>query len=308
MARHVIESEAHWHAMRKPNVGGSDVACLFDCGFKTRFQEWHEKKGDLAPEDLADNERVTLGRCLEGGIAAAAQELYGIELEKSNSYFTDDECPGLGATLDYCLLSGREFCPVEVKNASWGQWRDNWITHDDGVVEPPLRYLLQVQTQLACTGATAGMLIALISGDRLVKCDIPRHEEAIAEIRRRVTEFWKSIEAGEEPSPQLPRDLDYMKVVWGAGEGSVDLTGDPDMEPWLEQIAGLRAHIKAFEEEKATIEGRIFAYCKKNGFATVKASAGRVSLKKVPAKKARMVEYKAQPEKTLMRITVAHDE
>ena len=307
MARHVIESEAHWLAMREPNVGGSDVASLLDCGFKTRFQFWNEKKGRLPPEDYSDNERVTLGRCLEAGIARAAEELYGIELEKSNAYYTDDACPGLGATLDYCLLSGRGFCPVEVKNASWGQWRDNWITHEDGTVEPPLRYLLQVQTQLACTGASTGMLIALISGDRLVKCDIPRHEEAIAEIRRRVREFWDSIAEGREPEPNLPRDLEYMKVVWGAGEGSVDLSGDPDMEPWLEQIAALRANIKAFENEKATIEGRVLDYCVKNGYATVKAHAGRVSVKTTPAKKKRMVEYGAQPEKISMRITVAHE-
>jgi predicted phage-related endonuclease len=307
MARQTIHSSEQWHGLRASRIGASEVAALFDCGFQSRFQLWHEKKGDLAHTDYSDNERVVLGRNLEHGIASAAMELHGLELRKADAYFTDDECFGLGATPDYFLIrEGGEY-PAEVKNASWGQWRDNWITHEDGVVEPPLRYLLQVQAQLACTGAAAGLLIALISGDRLVKCEIPRHEEAIAEIRRRVDDFYASIAEDHEPSPQLPRDLEYMKVVWGAGEGSVDLTGDPDMEPWLEQVAGLRGHIKRFEEEKAVIEGRILDYCVKNGFATVKCSAGRVSVKKTPAKDARMVEYKAQPEKITMRITVAHE-
>jgi hypothetical protein len=305
MARQTIHSESQWHELRAKNVGASDVAALFDCGFQSKFQLWHEKRGTLQREDLSDNERVVLGRCLEGGIATAASELYGLNLYKADCYVTDDVTPGLASTPDFFLNDNGVEIPVEVKNASWGAWRDNWIIHEDGAVEPPLRYLLQVQTQLACLNAPRGILIALISGDRIVRCDIPRHQESIGEIRRRVAAFWDSVAEGEEPEAQLPRDLDAMKRVWGAGEGSVDLSGDPDVEGWLNLIADLRATKKRFETDIDITEGHVLKYCVDAGYAAVKCNAGRISVKTRPAKDARMVEYKAQPAKIEMRITAA---
>lgn len=298
-----IENKDHWHALRHTRIGASEVAALFGCGYQTHFELWHEKRGDLEHPDYSDNERIVLGRCLEAGIADAASVLYDYELRKCADYYTDDECPGLGCTPDFFLVrEGGEF-PAEVKNASWGAYQDGWIVHEDGFTEPPLRFSLQVQTQLACTGAAAGLLIALISGDRLVRCEIPRHDQAIAEIRTRVADFWKSIEENREPPAEMPADMAAAKRVWTAGEGNVDLRGDPDMEQWLEQLRELR-HMRARVEADAdVIEGRVLAYCVENRFAAVTANAGRVSCKQREAKPARMVSFKAQPSKVELRIT-----
>src|SRR5215510_3521507 len=116
----------HWHELRRSRVGASEVAALFGCGYQTHFQLWHEKKGDLAHADYTDNERVVLGRCLEDGIAKAARELYGYELLKADGYYTDDECPGLGCTPDYLLNRDGHLYPAEVKNCSWGAFKDHW--------------------------------------------------------------------------------------------------------------------------------------------------------------------------------------
>lgn len=303
--RHAIESTDHWHALRASQIGASEVAALFGCGYQTHFQLWHEKRGDLEHADYGDNERVVLGKCLEAGIADAAHLLYDYELRKADAYFTDDECPGLGATPDYFLVRGGMEFPAEVKNASWGSFKDNWIVHEDGFTEPPLRFSLQVQVQLACTGAAAGLLIALISGDRIVRCEIPRHDEAIAEIRRRVRAFWDSIEHNIEPPAEMPGDLDAAKRVWHTGDGSVDLRGDPDVEGWLEQLAELRAARKKIEADESLIDGRVLAYCTQNQYAAITANAGRISCKTVPAKPAHTVNFKAQPEKLSLRITTS---
>lgn len=303
MARQTIASEVHWHALRAKHVGASEVAALFGCGYQTHFQLWHEKRGDLEHEDFRDNERVILGRCLESGIASAAQQLYGLDLVKADCYITDDTTPGLGSTPDYFTQQDGIQIPVEVKNASWGQWKDNWIIHEDGSVEPPLRYLLQVQTQLACTGANRAILVALISGDRVVRCDIEWHGDAIDEIRRRVREFWASIANDEEPPADFGRDGDAMRQVWTAGEGSIDLTGDPDIEHELETLAELRDGKRRFEGDIDVLEDRLLKYCVDNRYASVRCNAGRISVKNRPAKSARMVEYRAQPAKIEMRVT-----
>jgi predicted phage-related endonuclease len=303
--RHAIENEEHWHSLRLQCVGASEVAALFGCGYQSHFQLWHEKRGDLGHADYSDNERVVLGRCLEDGIAKAAGELFDYKLVRAGAYYTDDECAGLGATPDYFLVrEGGEF-PAEVKNASWGSFKDNWIIHDDGFTEPPLRFQLQVQTQLACTGSAAGLLIALISGDRIVRCEIPRHDKAIAEIRARVGAFWESIENNVEPPAEMPADMDAAKRVWHAGDGNVDLRGDPDIEGWLEQLRELRDVRKRVEADADVIEAKVMAYCIDNRYAAVTANGGRISCKQGKAKPLRMVEFKAQPSKVELRITTA---
>ncbi|HZO54869.1 MAG TPA: YqaJ viral recombinase family protein [Bryobacteraceae bacterium] len=298
-----ICNDSHWHDLRRNRIGASEVGALFGCGYQTKFELWHEKKGDLEHADYSDNERVVLGRCLEEGIAKAASELYGYNLTKATHYYDDDDCPRLGATPDYFLVRGGGEWPAEVKNASWGAFKDNWIIHEDGFTEPPLRFQLQVQTQLACTRANVGLLIALISGDRIVRCEIPRHHEAIVEIRRRVTEFWRTIEANEEPPAEMPADMDAAKRVWRAGDGNVDLTGDPDVEGWLHQIRELRELKKRTEADADVIEGRILSYCVTNHYAAITANGGRVSCKQREAKPAHTRLFKEQPAKIELRIT-----
>ena len=303
--KHAIENETHWHQLRESRIGASEVAALFGCGYQTPFELWHEKRGDLAHPDYTDNERIVLGRCLEEGIAKAASSLFDYPLIKASAYYTDDECNGLGCTPDYFLAREAGEFPAEVKNASWGSFKDDWIVHEDGFAEPPLRFQLQVQTQLACTGAGVGLLIALISGDRLVRCEMPRHDTAIAEIRRRVTEFWTSIEANEEPPAQMPADMDAAKRVWHAGDGQVDLRGDPDVEGWLEQLAELRGVRKRVEADEDVIEAKVMAYCVSNQYAAITANGGRVSCKQTPAKPGEHRWFKPQPSKIQLRVTTA---
>lgn len=299
---HPILNSDHWHSLRHTRIGASEVAALFGCGYQTHFELWHEKRGELEHADYSDNERVVLGRCLEDGIAAAATTLHGYEFRKCDDYYTDDECTGLGATPDYMLVrEGGEF-PAEIKNASWGSFKDNWIIHEDGFTEPPLRFSLQVQVQLACCGAAAGLLVALISGDRLVRCEIPRHDQAIAEIRARVAAFWHSVTNNIEPPAEMPADMDAAKRVWRAGEGNVSLHGDPDVEQWLSQLRDLRDTAKRIDADANVIEGRILSYCITNQFASISANGGRISCRQREAKPARMVHFKPQPARVELRV------
>lgn len=303
--RVVIEDQEHWHALRSQCIGASDVANLFGCGYKSLFQYWHEKHGELAPEDFTDNERVILGRHLEDGIASAAGELYGYKLAKARAHYTDDVTGGLlGATPDYFMDIEDSDTVVEVKNASWGAFKDDWIIHEDGFVECPLRFQLQVQAQLACTGAANGILIALISGDRIVRCFQPRHETAIAAIRDKVMDFHSSLEENREPPADMPQDYDAAKRVWVGGPGQADMRGDTRIETWLASMGELRQTAKAVEADIKKIQGEVLAYCTSNGLASITADGGRISCKWRDPKPEHDKHFKAQPGHHELRITV----
>jgi len=195
-------SNEEWHAARARHIGGSECAALFGQApayALSHYALWHVKAG-LAPPPEVGNERTDWGLRLEAAIAegAAAQESWTI---RKGGYVTDPTTPGLGCTLDYWITQpgpNDTGCAgpglLEIKNADWLQHKRTWT---DG--EPPPHVLLQLQHQAACTGYTWGAVAALIGGNHLEIYRYAARPKLIAEIRRRVTAFWASIDEGRPP-------------------------------------------------------------------------------------------------------------
>lgn len=198
----VVHDSPAWHALRARHVGGSEVAALFDLpvdqrpGYMvTRFALWHIKAGN-APPPHVDSKRPKWGLRLEEIIAEAAAEQCGWHITRGG-YVSDVTTAGLGCTLDYIAASDPEEDgpgALECKNVDWLIHKKSWT--DD---EPPLHILLQHQHQLAATGYTWGAVAALVGGNDLRIYKYKARPKLIAEIRRRVREFWASIDAGQEP-------------------------------------------------------------------------------------------------------------
>lgn len=193
---------AEWHAIRARNIGSSEIAALFDLpddqvpAYMMRpFALWHVKAGK-APSPKVDTPRPKWGLLLEAVIAEAAAEECGWTISKGG-YVTDPTTPGLGCTLDFVIAEDPEEDgpgALEVKNVDWLIHKRSW-TGD----EPPPHVLLQLQHQLAATGYTWGAVAALIGGNEKKIYRYKARPKLIAEIRRRVREFWASIDAGRVP-------------------------------------------------------------------------------------------------------------
>lgn len=190
-----------WHDMRGRHVGSSEIAALFDLApedtpnyAKSRFALYHIKAGN-APPLFVDNPRIKWGVRLEAVIAEAAAEENKWSVQKGG-YFSDVHCPGLGASLDYVIeYDATESGPgvLELKNVDWLIHKRSWGD------EPPPHILLQLQHQLAATGYSWGAVCCLIGGNDLRVYRYKSRPTLIAEIRRRVTDFWRSIAEGREP-------------------------------------------------------------------------------------------------------------
>ena len=195
-----VRDQTHWHELRSQHIGASDVAALFDMSpFTTLWQLWMEKSGNLPPEDLSDNKSVQAGTFLESGIANWAAHRWDMKIEKVVDYYTADDCPGMGASLDFQTDGGH---PVEIK---WSAHGDGWEYEGDTITCAPDNYVLQVLHQMACTDAEYGWLIALIRNEpRRMK--VPRSGEIISKIKSHVAKFWDSVRAGEEPPVDFDKD------------------------------------------------------------------------------------------------------
>ena len=195
-----VRDQTHWHELRSQHIGASDVAALFDMSpFTTLWQLWMEKSGKLPPEDLSDNKSVQAGTFLESGIANWAAHRWDMKIEKVVDYYTADDCPGMGASLDFQTDGGH---PVEIK---WSAHGDGWEYEGDTITCAPDNYVLQVLHQMACTDAEYGWLIALIRNEpRRMK--VPRSEEIISKIKSHVAKFWDSVSCGAEPPVDFDKD------------------------------------------------------------------------------------------------------
>jgi predicted phage-related endonuclease len=199
---HYPHDSVEWHAIRAKNIGGSEISALFDLPddqvpayMMRRFALWHVKAGN-APSPPVDGVRPKWGLRLEAVIADAVAEEHGWEVIKGG-YATDPATPGLGCTLDFVIASDTEEDgpgALETKSIDWLIHKRSWT--DD---EPPPHVLLQLQHQLAATGYSWGAVAALVGGNDLRLYRYKARPKLIAEIRRRVIEFWASIEAGQPP-------------------------------------------------------------------------------------------------------------
>ena len=199
-----VRDQIHWHELRSQHIGGSEVAALFAMSpFTTLWQLWMEKAGKLPPEDLSDNKSIQAGTFLESGIANWAAHRWDMKIEKVTDYFTADDCPGMGASLDFQTDGGH---PVEIK---WSAFGDGWEYDGETITCAPDNYVLQVQHQMACTGAEYGWLIALLRNEpRRMK--IPRNDKIIASIKGEIARFWDSVRAGEEPPVDFEEDAEAV--------------------------------------------------------------------------------------------------
>lgn len=229
-----------WHSLRSRHIGGSEVSALFDLapedvpGYaRSRFALWHIKAGN-APPPHVDNPRVAWGLRLEAVIAEAAATERGWSVQKGG-YVSDVHCAGLGCTLDYVIeYDPKESGPgaLEIKNVDWLVHKRSWDS------EPPPHILLQHQHQLAATGYGWGAVCCLIGGNDLRVYRYRRNDKVIDGIRRKVTEFWKSIDEGKEPpvdgseSASAVLKSIYPEVI----DDSVDMR---DRNEWAEAAHGL---------------------------------------------------------------------
>lgn len=239
-----IRDEDHWKELRSKNVGGSDIGSLFGCGYLTLFELWHQKNGTLEPEDFSDNERVMCGNLLEDAIAQMVANR-GYKIENRKSYVTSDDTPGMGCTPDRLIFKEGDETPglLQIKNTDSLEFR-RW---EDG--EPPLKFQLQLQHELACAEYSWGVLGVLVGGNKLMTYEFERHEAAISNIKAAVMDFWDSVREGREPKISDGDDYEAATKVYAAFDSLIDLSGD-------NEIPALCAEAKEAAEIRLAAEKR----------------------------------------------------
>lgn len=265
-----------WFEARAATLGASEVAALYDVHpFLSRFALWQAKAGRIAPP-VVDNERAKWGLRLEAVIAEAAAEERGWKIERG-TWLRDGEEPRLSATPDFLIVPDGV---LEIKNVDAAQFARAWGD------EPPLHVLLQVQAQLAVTGREEGYVAALVGGNTLRIFRVPRRPAIIDDMRRRVAEFWASIERGEEPPPDGSASAsEALRALHRElSDDAIDLTGDNRAPELCAALLAAIERRKAAEAEENALRAELMA----------KLSGHRAAI--VPGFRVRVVVTPEKPE------------
>src|SRR5262245_7270735 len=194
---HNIKDRASWLAMRRKNVGCSEVAALFHAHpYLTALQLWAQKSGLIRSDD-DDNDILRRGRILEAAVVEALQEQYPKwDIRRPRNYYVMPE-HRLGCTPDAtCVIDG---CPslVQIKVVAPEKFEAEWA---DG---PPACYLMQLQAEMFVTGRTHGMLAAMVSdGWKFPVHTFPIEADAAfgEKLIRSLRAFWRHVDEGREPA------------------------------------------------------------------------------------------------------------
>jgi putative phage-type endonuclease len=252
----VPSNEAHWLEMRKRDVTSTESAALFGMSpYTTHFELWHAKKSGLARE-FKTNERMKWGNRLEAAIAHGIAEEQGWEIKPLKEYMRDPEAR-IGSSFDF-VITNLPGGPVhlEIKNVDYLAFRDGWIEHDDGGIEAPEHIEMQVQHQMAVSGFKRAFIGAFIAGNRGVVIERERDEPVIAAIKAKVAEFWRTVDAGEEPAAVMPGDAEaVIRLNQYAQPGKlVDASGDANIAALVLEYKRLSADEAKAKEDKEVVK------------------------------------------------------
>lgn len=222
------KDEDEWLKLRTKDITSSEVAALFGMSsYITEFELYHRKKqGKVVIQE--EEQWTKWGKRLQDSIAAGVAEDQGWKIRKMTEYIRDPELR-MGASFDFeingkivdeRIVGGEQSTTglLEIKNVFGMIFKDQWLEDDEGNLEAPPHIELQVQHQLAVSGRPFAYIAALVGGNQIELIKREPVPEIIAEMKRRIKNFWDNVDSGTPPVIDLNRDADFISSMYGYAE------------------------------------------------------------------------------------------
>lgn len=234
---------------RLTGIGGSDAGTIAGLNpYKTKYELYLEKRGDIQPDDLSDNQRVHFGNVLEDIVAQEYSRRTGKRVRRNNRTLRHKELPFMLANLDREVVGESRL--LECKTADkWAAQSDAWGPSGSDLV--PESYLLQTQHYLAVTGRQVADLAVLIGGNEFRVYTIGRDESLILDLIELEREFWQCVEDGTPPAADNAREA---AARWPSSIPGKALHADDFIKSEFDRLGEIKAQIKTLEKEEAELK------------------------------------------------------
>lgn len=255
---------AAWLDARKQDVTASVAGALLGVHpYQTPFALWALKSGRVEDDD-SDNPVLRRGRLLEPVVIEMLREDrpdWTVEYRRDNAYFRDPEAR-IGATPDAFATRPDIFGQgvVQVKTVADDKFRREWVDAETGEVVLPLWIAVQAIVEATLTGATWACAAVMVIGRGidLQVVDVPLNTRVMARLRREVAEFWRMVDAGEEPPIDWNRDGAAVAEVYrDSMPDRKDLTSSTDLDLVVGRFAAARETHKVVSQQIEDLRPRI---------------------------------------------------
>jgi putative phage-type endonuclease len=220
-----------WLAERRHGVGGSDAAAALGLSpYKSTFELWLEKTGEVEPDDIDHVERVHFGRIMEDIIAREYARRMGVKVRRRNEILRHPKYPWMLANVDRIIdgqKRGLECKNVDAMAFRMGEWGE------PGSDEVPEDYLLQCQHYMVVLDYPEWHLAACVGGNRLEMFIIRRDAELAEMIIDGERDFWQRVERHDAPELDYSRpDTRLLLAKLYPGTDGTEVGFDEDIEHW----------------------------------------------------------------------------
>lgn len=256
------ETEEAWLAARRKDVTSTESAALFGMSpYLTAFELWHQKKGQQALPFVV-NDRMRWGNRLEAAIAQGIADERGWQIAPMKSYMRlPDE--RIGSSFDFVIVNHPSGKPahLEIKNVDGLAFRQNWLRDDAEFPEAPEHIEMQVQHQMMVSGFGLSYIGALVGGNESFVIERQREDAVIAAMRARIAEFWRSVDANQEPSPVMPEDAAAVIRLnqYAEPDKIFDASGNAEIASLIAEYRAAGNEEKNAAERKKVAQASLFS-------------------------------------------------
>jgi putative phage-type endonuclease len=253
-------SRAEWLAVRWQNVSSTESSALFGLNpYMSDCKLWFDKKN--RPESFAEEEavstRMVWGTRLQDAIAKGVAEDRGWKIRRLNQYLYLPEIR-MGSSFDFEIVKNEAETGagvLEIKNVGASVFRDRWLINGDDP-QPPDHIALQVQHQLEVIDRGWAYIAALIGGNDICLIRVERDREIGDLIRKKIADFWASLDADEPPPPADGADALQR---WSFATAGLAVPTSPEAIADLSRLKELRELRDSLDKEAEALEVRLKA-------------------------------------------------
>src|ERR1700693_4403525 len=175
------------HASRRSFIGGSDARIIMGKNEAALLRLWHEKRGEVEPEDLSGNLIVQLGLVTEPLNRHWFERNTGQAITDVQRRVNHPVIKWMAATLDGI---------VEGTGAVFeAKFMLPWSFSEEGAAE---KHMAQLQHNMWVTNAKAAALSIITGGGKWVEIAItadPFYQHLLLTAEKK---FWRCVESGED--------------------------------------------------------------------------------------------------------------
>jgi putative phage-type endonuclease len=253
-----VNAREEWLQQRQQGIGGSDAAAAIGLSrFKTPYQLYLEKRGELAAENLDDKEVIRFGNLMEEVIAREYARRNGVKVRRRNAILEHPKYPWMRANVDR-LIEGQRI-GLECKNVDamafrFGEWGE------PGTDEVPDEYLFQCVHYMAVLDYPEWHLAACVGGNKLKTYIVRRDPELEQMLIEQEHAFWTRVENDDQPAPDYEHTTTgpLLKRLYPGTDGSeVDIA---ELEHWHKVRQDAASAVKAYESVLDAATNHITAF------------------------------------------------